>query len=280
MELVQIFTILAIVLNIVNCQNVGRTVTNSEKDCPEEQKDYISAQDGDDVTINYTGWLRDTSSPGGSWKKGKQFDSSEGGKPINFILGEGRVVQGWEKGLIGTCEGQSLKLEIPSALAYGDQEVGGGLIPANSDLIFELTLEKIKKGYRFITLVDQTCSTNAKSRSKDKVRFDYELRLPDGTSFGSSGDFDRNGNDLRDVEIGKTGLKGWDRGLTGMCPNERRRVILPPELAYGTEGIKDGDNVIVPPNSVVIVEIVMHSIANRVDNFLERISSGTLDFGK
>ena len=57
-------------------------------------------------------------------------------------------------------------------------------------------------------------------------------------------------------------------------------MILPPELAYGKEGVKDGAKVVVPPNSVVIVDITLHNIANRVDNFLERISSGTIDFGR
>ena len=82
------------------------------------------------------------------------------------------------------------------------------------------------------------------------------------------------------IEIGKTGLKGWDIGLSDMCKGERRRVILPPKLAYGKEGIKDGEKVLVPPNSVVIVDITLKNIANRVDNFLERISSGTFGFGR
>ena len=121
MELIQIFTILIVVLNFASSQQVGRTVTRSVNGCTEAVKDYIGAQDGDDVTINYTGWLRDTSSPGSNWNKGKQFDSSKGGEPINFILGEGRVIKGWDNGLIGTCQGESLRLEIPSVLAYGDQ---------------------------------------------------------------------------------------------------------------------------------------------------------------
>jgi len=279
MDAIQIFSILSLVFNFGSCQNLGRTVTNSVKECTGAVKDYIGAQDGDDVTIHYTGWLRQGS--GNSWRKGKQFDSSEGGRPINFRLGEGKVVQGWDDGLIGTCEGESLRLEIPSALAYGDQEVGGGLIPANSDLIFELTLEKLEKKFRSITL-DQPrkCSKNAASRNRDKVTFDYEAFLPDGTVFATSGDTDRNNNDIGPIEIGKTGLKGWDLGLAGMCKNERRRVILPPELAYGKEGVKDGAKVVVPPNSVVIVDITLHNTANRVDNFLERISSGTIDFGR
>ena len=116
----QVWTILTTVLNVVVCQNLGRIVTNSVKTCTGEIKDYIGAQAGDKVTIHYTGWLRVASS-GNGWRKGKQFDSSKGGKPISFELGKGVVVKGWDDGLIGTCEGESLRLEIPSELAYGDQ---------------------------------------------------------------------------------------------------------------------------------------------------------------
>ena len=116
----QVWTILSAVLNIVVCQNLGRIVTNSVKDCTGEIKDYIGAQAGDRVTIHYTGWLR-AESAGNAWRKGKQFDSSKGGKPISFELGKGVVVKGWDDGLIGTCEGESLRLEIPSEFAYGDQ---------------------------------------------------------------------------------------------------------------------------------------------------------------
>ena len=122
MEFIQIFTISALIfLDIVSSQSLKRTVTQSSSSCTDAVKDYIGAQDGDEVEINYTGWLRDTSVSGGTWRKGKQFDSSEGGEPIKFILGEGRVIKGWEEGLVGTCEGESLKLEIPSNLAYGDR---------------------------------------------------------------------------------------------------------------------------------------------------------------
>ena len=95
--------------------------------------------------------------------------------------------------------------------------------------------------------------------------------------FGST---DNETGPLGPIEIGQTGLKGWDLGLSGMCEGDRRRVILPPQLAYGKEGIKDGEKIIVPPNSVVIVDITLRDVANRVDNFLDRISSGTFGFGR
>ena len=102
-----------------------------------------------------------------------------------------------------------------------------------------------------------------------------------GTPAGGTGDFVLNGNEVAKAEIGKTGIKGWDQGLTGMCVGEKRRAIIPPELGYGAAGVKDEDGkVIIPPNSIVIVDIKMHQKSNRVDNFLERISSGLLDFGR
>ena len=70
---------------------------------------------GDEVTIHYEGRLQDF---------GTKFDSSlDRGEPITFELGRGRVIKGWEQGLVGTCPGQKLVLEIPSELAYGDRGI-------------------------------------------------------------------------------------------------------------------------------------------------------------
>lgn len=93
------------------------------------------AKKGDNVEVHYTGWLTN----------GKKFDSSvDRGKPFSFKLGAGMVIKGWDEGVAGMKEGGKRKLMIPSKLAYGDREVGGGLIPANSDLVFEVELLKIK----------------------------------------------------------------------------------------------------------------------------------------
>ena len=110
MELIQIFTTLAIIFCVTgtNGQNLGRTVTTKVDGCNKD----AGAQSGDTVTIHYTGNLK---------SNGKKFDSSIGGEPIKFRLGQGRVIKGWEDGLLGTCEGESLRLDIPSSLGYGDQ---------------------------------------------------------------------------------------------------------------------------------------------------------------
>ncbi len=98
------------------------------------------AEAGDNVTVNYVGSLTD----------GKVFDASanHGTEGFVFTLGAGQVIQGWDQGIVGMKEGGKRKLIIPAALAYGDQEVGGGIIPANSTLIFEVELLKVQKPAR------------------------------------------------------------------------------------------------------------------------------------
>ena len=96
----------------------------------------IEAANGDRVTVHYTGWLID----------GTKFDSSiDRGQPFVFSLGAGQVIQGWDRGVRGMQVGGIRKLTIPPELAYGDRPVGGGLIPANSTLVFEVQLLGIGK---------------------------------------------------------------------------------------------------------------------------------------
>jgi peptidylprolyl isomerase len=88
---------------------------------------------GDTVVANYVGTTRD----------GVQFDSSYvRGVPFEFTIGAGKVIQGWEKGLIGMKVGGQRILVIPSDMAYGNKQVG--LIPANSPLVFSIELLEIK----------------------------------------------------------------------------------------------------------------------------------------
>ena len=90
---------------------------------------------GQTVVVHYTGWLTD----------GKKFDSSvDRGVPFEFQIGVGQVIQGWDQGVLTMKVGGKRKLTIPPELAYGDRDVGGGLIPPNSTLIFEVELLDLK----------------------------------------------------------------------------------------------------------------------------------------
>jgi FKBP-type peptidyl-prolyl cis-trans isomerase len=94
-----------------------------------------SPSKGQTVIVHYTGWLTN----------GKKFDSSvDRGTPFEFQIGEGQVIKGWDEGVITMKVGGRRKLTIPPDLAYGSQVVGGGLIPANSTLIFEVELLGLK----------------------------------------------------------------------------------------------------------------------------------------
>ena len=94
-----------------------------------------AAQSGDAISVHYTGWLA----------SGKKFDSSrDRGTPFSFRLGSGQVIQGWDRGLIGMQVGGVRRLTIPPEQGYGNREVGGGLIPPNSTLIFEVELLSIE----------------------------------------------------------------------------------------------------------------------------------------
>lgn len=89
---------------------------------------------GDTLSVHYTGTLQN----------GTKFDSSlDRGTPFEFTLGQNRVIQGWERGMLGMQVGEKRKLAIPSELAYGSTSPSP-LIPANSVLIFEIELLEIK----------------------------------------------------------------------------------------------------------------------------------------
>lgn len=90
------------------------------------------AENGKKVSVHYTGRLLD----------GTVFDSSiERGEPIEFVLGEGRVIPGWEEGIAKMKEGGKATLLIPSNLAYGER--GNQVIPPCSPLVFDVELVKV-----------------------------------------------------------------------------------------------------------------------------------------
>ena len=84
------------------------------------------------ITTHYTGWLED----------GTVFDSShERGKPFQCVIGTGRVIKGWDLGLMGMRVGGKRKLLVPAHLGYGERSVGA--IPPGSDLTFEIELLEV-----------------------------------------------------------------------------------------------------------------------------------------
>lgn len=98
------------------------------------------ANEGQTVTVHYTGWLFDKNAPE---NKGTKFDSSrDRDEPFDFPLGQGHVIQGWDEGVQGMKVGGQRTLVIPPEMGYGRQGAGG-VIPPNATLVFEVELLEI-----------------------------------------------------------------------------------------------------------------------------------------
>ena len=92
-----------------------------------------TASTGNRVSVHYKGMLID----------GTVFDSSyQRNQPIDFTLGIGQVIAGWDEGILLLDEGATARFVIPSELAYGHKGAGG-VIPPDASLIFDVQLLKI-----------------------------------------------------------------------------------------------------------------------------------------
>lgn len=94
------------------------------------------------AVVHYTGWLYD---PTAADKRGRKFDSSLDRKtPFSFPVGGGRVIRGWDEGVAGMHVGGKRILVIPPDMGYGSRGAGGGVIPPDATLVFEVELLEVK----------------------------------------------------------------------------------------------------------------------------------------
>jgi peptidylprolyl isomerase len=93
------------------------------------------AKAGDTVSVHYVGVAFST---------GEEFDASwNRGNPLQFQLGAGQVIAGWDQGVQGMKVGGRRELTIPAHLAYGDRGAGGGAIAPGETLIFVCDLVSV-----------------------------------------------------------------------------------------------------------------------------------------
>ncbi len=211
-------------------------------------------QKGDKVAVHYTGKLQN----------GRIFDSSrDRGQPIEFPLGTGRVIPGWDEGIGLMHEGGKARLIIPPHLGYGARGAGSA-IPPNAPLIFEVELVAVKpqvavgptpvaqdayvttqSGLKYVDLVE---GNGRSPRKKQMVAVHYTGWLADGTKFDSS--HDRGQPFQFEFGAGKV-IRGWDEGVASMKIGGKRQLLIPAHLGYGAQGAGG----VIPPHATLIFEV-------------------------
>lgn len=140
-----VIVFIVIIISIINAKNsnnpktMNTTTSNQGKSSKLKIEDLkigrgVAVKSGDTILIHYRGTLTN----------GTEFDSSyKRNEPFETAIGVGRVIEGWDKGVIGMKVGGKRKLTIPPDMGYGSQGAGDA-IPPNSTLIFEVELMGIK----------------------------------------------------------------------------------------------------------------------------------------
>lgn len=133
---------LLMLLAVAACGKDTPTGPSPTTSAPYSQTDLVvgtgaTAANGNNITVAYTGWLHDSSKTAA---KGAQFDSGS----ITFVLGTGRVIRGWDQGLVGMRVGGQRRLVIPPELAYGNNSPDTSRIPQNATLVFDVTLNNVQ----------------------------------------------------------------------------------------------------------------------------------------
>jgi peptidylprolyl isomerase len=209
-----------------------------------------TAASGDYLLMHYVGVLHDN---------GEQFDASwDRGDTFNFILGQGRVIQGWDEGIVGMKVGGRRLLNIPPEQAYGDTDRSG--IPANSGLVFVVDLlgaftpPEVENASEPVTELQVTVvedGTGDPVEAGSLVEIHYRAVLQTtGEVFASSWE----DGQPAIFEVGVTPMQtipAWDVGLQGKRVGDSIRMVIPPGL--GISGASDQ----IPADATIITEVTI-----------------------
>jgi FKBP-type peptidyl-prolyl cis-trans isomerase len=217
---------------------------------------------GNGLEVHYSGWLQN----------GVLFASSKSkGNSVEFTLGANQVIKGWENGLKGVQAGTVRYLRVQPHMGYGSVPLAK--VPAHSVLIFKIQVLQVQggepsmgadvfpdlaqmawqdgqQGLKYFVLQKGSGDSTQMAQSGQAATVHYTGWLPDGSKFDSSRD---RGTPFTFPLGGGRVIRGWDLGVQGMLPGEKRYLLIPPSLGYGSQQAGP-----IPPNStlVFLVEFV------------------------
>jgi FKBP-type peptidyl-prolyl cis-trans isomerase len=223
-------------------------------------------QDELKLTFHYKGWLLG----------GKEIDNSYQRKqPINFVIGNGEVIEGWDLAAKHMREGDSVRIFIPSALAYGEKGAGY-VIPPNAILQFDMKLLDVydeiirarddkKQIIQYIK--DHGINANYTSsgvlysikepgegefiQDGQQVKVHYTGKIITGQVFETTYNTNIDMNEPFTFTLGYGQvIKGWEVGFKKFKKGTIATLFIPSLLAYGEKGTDD-----VPPDAILIYEI-------------------------
>jgi len=201
-----------------------------------------NAQDGDTVILDYVGIRAED---------GSIFDDSYSrGVPIDFPLGRGSVIQGWDDGLIGSQAGALVKLDIPSELAYGDTPPGDGIEPGDA-LTFVVEVRSVippvtendapldidipsSDGATEVTVTEVIAGDGAVAELGDTVV--VHLLLVRGDNQVVIVNTWEAADPLQIILAEGQTIPGLFEGLQGTRVGSTLAIAMPPELAFGEQG--------------------------------------------
>ncbi|TNN85981.1 Peptidyl-prolyl cis-trans isomerase FKBP10 [Liparis tanakae] len=173
----------------------------------------------------------------GTLLSGAPFDSSYSrNATYDTYLGQGDLIKGMDQGLLGMCVGERRIVIVPPFLAYG--EIGNGTrIPPQATLVFEALLVDV---------------------------------------FNAKDDLIVERNSTYNTYIGKGYvIRGMDQALQGLCIGEKRRIVIPPHLAYGEAGVGE----LIPASTVLVFDIHVIDFHNPEDPVDVKVTHRPLDCG-
>uniref|UniRef100_A0A8C1IND8 peptidylprolyl isomerase n=1 Tax=Cyprinus carpio TaxID=7962 RepID=A0A8C1IND8_CYPCA len=224
-----------VLLDIFNrADQVQTKVISTPKECKR------SVMRTDFVRFHFNGTLLDGTVFDSSYKRSQTQDS---------VVGEGWLIKGLDEGLLGMCVGEIRHFIIPPFLAFGEKGYGTE-IPPHASLVYHILLEDLHnpKDDIVVEVVEAPEPCTRKSVAGDYIRYNYNASLLNGITFDSSYQHNQTYNTY--IGMGYM-ISGIDKGLQGVCTGERRRIILPPHLAYGQQGAgKD-----IPGSAVLVFDI-------------------------